>query len=271
MSQIAVLIPVYNDQTGLDKSISSFLHEIPLDIFIIDDGSEPKIIIKENVIKNQSQHQFFLYRLDTNQGIVSALNFGLSLILQEGYEFVARLDAGDTIIAGRFEHQACFLKENPEYSLVGGQANFLDLNGCVKYEEEFPCEFDVIKRFIYSRSCFLHSAIFLRTSVFKETGLYSHNYDAAEDYELYVRLVSQGYKCCNLDCFVINYYINPCGISLSKRRRQLLSRLKVIIKYFQPLEIYSWIGVLKHVILLILPVSLVTFLKRRMKFYRGWI
>jgi len=41
MSRVALLIPVYNNQDGLERSLASLTGEVPLDIVVVDDGSTP--------------------------------------------------------------------------------------------------------------------------------------------------------------------------------------------------------------------------------------
>ncbi len=264
--KIALLIPVYNDQEGLERTLSSLPVEVPLDVMVVDDGSSPSIRLPGL----PSPHRGFLLRLDKNRGIEHALNHGLTWILERGYQYVARLDAGDIALPSRFAKQLTFLEEHPEYALVGGQVRFVDREGREIFRERFPMHHDDIRRIMHARSCFIHPAVMMRAEVLREVGLYSDRFKAAEDYELFFR-ITRRFKVANLEEYVALCEVNPRGISLSKRRRQVLSRLKVMLLYFDPFLKESWLGLVKNTVLLFLPVPWIQKLKRLLENWRGWL
>ncbi len=263
INRIALLIPVYNNQKGLAISLSSIQDEI-VDIIVVDDGSEVPIQISADLLHANIN----LIRLEKNQGITSALNEGLRYILDKGYKYLARLDAGDIVLPVRFLKQFTFLEKNPNYALVGGQVKFVDPNGQELWKERFPTKYEDIKRIMHSRNCFIHPAVMMRTDVLRELGGYSADYPAAEDYELFMRIVKR-YSVANLDEVVLVCEVNPFSISIQKRRRQVLSRLKVMLRYFDPAIKESYLGILKNVFLLTLPYSFVITIKKTFFEKRG--
>ncbi|GLV47211.1 glycosyl transferase [Thermus sp. LT1-2-5] len=266
MNRIAVLIPVYKDQAGLEKSLSTLPAEVPLDIVVVDDGSQPPIQLPNL----PGEHKGYLLRLEQNVGIERALNYGLNWILERGYEYVARLDAGDVSLPGRFLHQMEFLDKNPEYALVGGQVEFVDDEGREVFRERFPTKYEDIRRIMHARSCFIHPAVMFRASVLREVGLYSEAYEAAEDFELFFR-ITRRYPVANLERVVLRCHVNPRGISLTKRRKQVWSRLRIMVRYFDPWVRESWLGLVKNALLLVVPVPWVRWLKQRLEGRRGWL
>lgn len=264
--RIALLVPVYKNQLGLERSLSTLPTEVPLDVVVVDDGSEPPI----SQPKVPEPHRIFLLRLQQNQGIEHALNYGLKWILEGKYEYVARLDAGDIALPGRFTKQLRFLESHPDYVLTGGQVRFVDISGREVFRERFPTEYKDIRRIMHARNCFIHPAVMWRTAVLREIGLYSDQYKAAEDFELFFRMARR-YKVANLDEYVVQCEVNPTGISLSKRRRQVLSRLRVMLRYFDPWKKESWLGVLKNTLLLYIPIAWVQNLKTKLENKRGWL
>src|SRR5215467_9925955 len=60
---------------------------------------------------------------------------------------------------------------------------------------------------------------------------------------------------------LVDYRISSGGISVSKRQRQLLDRLRLQIRYFAPLQWRCWTGVAKTLMLFAVPRRLVTTLK----------
>lgn len=265
-AKVALLVPVYNDQAALERSLLSLPTEIPLDVVVVDDGSQPPIRLPNL----PAPHKGYLLRLESNRGIEHALNHGLEWILTRGYAYVARLDAGDIALLGRFAKQVSFLESHPDYALVGGQVQFVDSTGHEVFREHFPTKYEDIRRFMHARNCFIHPAVMIRTSVLREVGMYSDQYKAVEDFELFFRITWR-YPVANLEEIVLLCHVNPQGISLTKRRKQVWNRLRVMVRYFDPYVKESWLGLIKNALLLILPVPLVQHLKRRLEGWRGWL
>ncbi|WP_026174896.1 glycosyltransferase [Thermus igniterrae] len=264
-SHVALLIPVYGDQKGLEKTLSTLPSDLPLDVVVVDDGSHPPLVLPPV----GEPHRAFLLRLDTNQGITRALNHGLHWVLERGYPYVARLDAGDLALPGRFGRQLRFLEENLEYGLVGGQVRFVDLEGRETHRERFPTEDWEIRRVMHARNVFMHPAVMMRTEALKKVGLYRETYPAAEDYDLFFRLMRH-YKVANLPEEVLVCRINPGGISLRKRRQQLRTRLRILAENFEPGLKESWLGLAKNLALFLAPTPLVFWAKRLLKGRGGW-
>ena len=264
--KIALLIPVYNNPEGLRRSLESLPLEVPLDVVVVDDGSDPPLSLPEV----PPPHRTFLVRLERNGGIVRALNEGLRFILERGYAYVARLDAGDLALPGRFSAQLRFLEERPECALVGGQVRFVDMEGRETHHEAFPTEDGAIRKAMRGRNVFIHPAVMIRTQALREVGPYRGGYPAGEDYELFFRLMRR-YRVANLGEAVVVYQVNPRGISLQRRRAQLLSRLRVQLENFDPGLKESWLGVVKTLALLLTPWSVVQGLKRRLSGRSGWL
>jgi len=257
-SQIALLIPVYNAQEELERSIQSLpSDDEAVHIVVVDDGSVPRI----EPPTPPDPHTLTLLRLDTNQGIEAALNYGLKWILEREFPYVARLDAGDVSLSGRFRKQKRFLEEHPECRLVGGQALIADPAGEVVARCHYPIDPGRIKRVMHYRNCFAHPAVMLRSEVFTTTGLYREDYPAAEDYELFWRVV-RGSCAANLDTYVVQYVADPDGISLTRRRKQLLSGLRLMLHHFDFFAYESYIGIIKNLLLLLLPSSVNWAIKR---------
>lgn len=264
--QTALLIPVYDNQDGTVKSLSAITSEVMIDIVVVDDGSAPPINLPERI----NSHSIFVIRLEKNHGIEYALNAGLAWILERDYIYIARLDAGDIPLPGRFAKQIAFLETHLEYAMVGGQVWFLNEKRQKIFDEVSPTEDANIRRVMHARDCFSHPAIMIRAQVLREVGFYSDKYKDAEDYELFFR-VMQRHKVANLPDRILEYEVRPGGISLKKRRRQILSRLKIMLHYFDPLVMESYLGLLKSTVLLITPYNWVVVAKKFLGERReGW-
>lgn len=258
MNDICVLIPHYNNPRGLSKSIQSINENV--DLLIVDDGS--KTLFDEDDIKNgfSGQGSFTFIYLDNNAGIEEALNTGLRHIDKVGkYQFVARLDCGDICHQDRFIKQYSFLKKNSEIAMVGTWAKVLDLDDNFLFNVTPPLDHTVLQKKMYFNCMFIHPSVMFRSSIISKIGYYPYDFEAAEDYAFFFNVI-KNYKTANIGEYLISYQIDPNSISSVKRKRQVLSRIKVIWRHFY-IGYYPIVGLLRNSILLLLPISFINGIK----------
>lgn len=178
--EIAVLLPVYNYQTGLEKTLESMRSEKDLfDIVLVDDGSTPPVdLTKFNDIK------IILVRHDKNLGIVKALNTGMQYIFDKGYKFIAFINSGDISINNRFRKEQDFLNNNPEVGLVSSWYRLIDNNEkpflVISRKQKEDSE---IRKYIYYENIICEPSVMLRADSAKKTGLFLEEFSYATDYE----------------------------------------------------------------------------------------
>jgi len=263
MNSVIVLIPHYNNIEGLLKSVSSIGENENVDVLIVDDGSFDKIE-EDRVYKSFKANGFlFINHLELNLGIEHALNIGLEIILEKGYKFTARLDCGDTCVFNRFKIQETFLEINKEIVLVGSDVNFTDKQGRVLYSLKTPANDADIKRKMFINAMHIHPTIMFRNKILKSIGLYPIDFKAAEDFAFFFKII-QEYKVANINSILVNCELNPDGISFIQRKIQAKNRIKIILKYFY-IGIYPIYGLIRSVILYILPLKVLIFMKRVFK------
>lgn len=229
--ELVVLIPHYNDLRGLYKSLGSISEMISLDVLIVDDGSIEKPDLELLKSKFDKINNIKILFLDNNLGIASALNEGLHYINNcKSYKYIARLDTGDTCVANRFRIQYNYLEENPEVYLLGTWANCVDETGNILYQFEHSTNTKKIKKYMYFRNEFVHSSVMFRSEAINKIGYYPTLY--TEDYAYFFKFV-KNYKTENLPLHLINYEINPNGLTMKNRKTWLRSRMQVIIANFE--------------------------------------
>jgi glycosyltransferase involved in cell wall biosynthesis len=251
MTRVAVLMPYYHHPVGLRRSLNSLRGEAEsFSLYVVDDGNVPPLQI------NPGDYPFTIHvlRLEKNSGIVAALNFGLEKILADGFDFIARLDAGDDWIPGRLTAQRDFLLAKPNYVWVGSWATAVGAGGKDLFTLKYPENDAGIRKYVRINSPCCHPAVMLRASAVRAAGNYSDNYPAAEDYEFFWRLLNFG-QAANLPYPWLRYELNAAAPSIStqRRERQLQSRLKLQIEKFDPATPLAWWGILRTMILLLVP------------------
>jgi hypothetical protein len=110
---------------------------------------------------------------------------------------------------------------------------------------------------------FIHPSIMFRIKVIDEVGLYPTNYKYAEDYAYFFKIIKK-LKTANINKILLQYEVNPKGLSINKRKQQLRSRLKIILDNFDG-SFYAFYGLFRNLILYFLPYSLIFLLKRFLK------
>jgi glycosyltransferase involved in cell wall biosynthesis len=248
--RLAVLMPVFNDHVGLERSLASLAEDdSDFDVFIVDDGSNPPLQIPPDL-----PYEVQLIRQEPNQGITAALNAGLKQIAEGGYEYVARLDACDLSLPGRFAAQLAFLDSHPEHAVVGTATRRVDTRGNLLFYTRPPCDDHAIKRMLRYRTCITHASSMMRLRTVQAYGFYRNKFPGGEDYDLWMR-IGRKYKLANLGkVFLV---VEVRGGSITSRRQQLLlTRLRLLATHFDPWSIHSYLGLVANSISLLAPRTL---------------
>lgn len=242
--RLAVLIPVYNGQEDFARSLTSLVGDRErFEVVAVDDGSTPPITVPEGL-----PFKVTPIRMAQNVGITRALNAGLEWIAAAGFPYVARLDAGDLSLPGRFTAQMTFLDAHPAHALVGTFAEIVDERGRHLYEFRRPGTHAGLLRELCYRNGFCHPSVMMRISALRDVGFYADKYPGGEDYELWLRLARR-YQVANIDrVFVVK---EESRSSISARRLRLgLSRLRLQSHHLNPLSIHSYLGIARSTVLL---------------------
>lgn len=252
-SRLVVLIPFYGKVDALSASMESLAAETyPHDVIVVDDGNPQPVDVLQN-------SRVTVLRHPRNAGITAALNTGLQFAIDQKYEFIARLDAGDLIVSGRLAKQVAFLQRNPNCKLVGGHAVFTDETGDVLFRWAPPCRSEELLRTLHRRCCFLHPTVMFRADVFRAVGLYRNDYPSAEDFDLFFRIAKR-FETANVRDIVLRYEVSRASISSRRRKEQLRSKLRIVTANFNPGLIESYMGVAEATLGCILPRSVTTML-----------
>ena len=120
MPKISVIIPSYNSAHCLPDAIDSILAQDyqNLEILVVDDGStdNTKDVINSyinSVKKNRSCRILYVYK--ENGGVSSARNVGIE---NARGEYIAFLDADDTLLENSISQRVAFMEENQEVGIV---------------------------------------------------------------------------------------------------------------------------------------------------------
>jgi glycosyltransferase involved in cell wall biosynthesis len=251
---VAVIIPVFNGQEDFAATMASLNHSTePQDIIVVDDGSDPPL--------NVGEFDVHLIRFSHNMGIVAALNTALEFTLARGYAYIARIDVGDFAHPDRLLKQVRYLDQHPACMMVGCDTDFFTADGRYQFTIAPPRSQKSLASGLRERSWLLHSTIMFRASVFESVGLYTSEFEAAEDHEICLR-IAEKHPISVVPERLATVVSSPNGISIRKRRTQLMSRMRIQLRYFRWTCLKSWTGLFKTLVSISLPLSLARWVKR---------
>ncbi len=221
MNKIAVVLPVYKrDKVDyLSKAIESIALQSYKDyhIYIGVDGPVGDDI-KDYLNLIGGQNKVSVVWFDENRGLACVLNDLLDICFDEGYEYIARMDADDISLPDRLEKQMAYLEDHPEVDVVGGAIDEInekgDKRGKVIVYPETP---DECRAFFSKRNPHAHPAVLFRKRFFEKAGCkYRPEYRQNQDTMLWYDGLMAGTQHANIPDVVLNFRMTD---SLFKKRR----------------------------------------------------
>lgn len=196
----SVLMSVYYKEQAefLDYSIKSMINQtIPPDEFVIvEDGPLTKEL--NDIIdsyQNKFEELFNIIKIPVNGGLGLALQKG---VLKCKNELIARMDSDDYSFPDRMEKELEIFDEHPEFGLVGTNVNeFKENIEQVICQVVLPESQEEIYEFSKKRCPFRHPTLLYKKSEVLKAGNYREFY-LCEDYDLYVRMLTNGCQCFNI-------------------------------------------------------------------------
>jgi glycosyltransferase involved in cell wall biosynthesis len=222
--KISILLPAYNAEKTISKSIESILNQSykNFELIILNDGSTDST---QEIINTYSDPRIVAMENESNIGLINTLNKGFTL--SKG-TFIARIDADDIWIdVDKLSNQVDFLIKNPNHVLVGTQA--IIKNGKGNSQTCYPLSDSEIRKSILSKNPFLHSSIVFKKDVLREIPYRKEDY-LVEDYSLWLRLGLLG-KFANLPDYSLEYLVNPTGETQKNNLKQTNNSFRLIKEY----------------------------------------
>ncbi len=215
MRPLGVVVNVYNAAAFLRPAIDSLLAQsfADFELVAIDDGSTDASL---EILRSYSDPRLRILENSRNLGIPTTLNRGLAALATP---LVARLDADDLALPGRFGRQVEFLAARPELALVASDAHYIDELGRSFALCTGPTSPEEIRARLPIGDCIVHSSVIYRADCVRAVGGYREELPLASDYDLWIRL-SERYPLASLAEPLVGYRVHRAQVSIRKLRLQ---------------------------------------------------
>lgn len=203
--KVTVLMAVYNGENYLKLTIESILNQTfkDFEFVIVNDGSTDST---SDIIKSYKDPRIVLHDNKTNIGQTKSLNVGLNL--SKG-KYIARTDAGDVSLPMRLEKQVKYIEKSPVITVLGTSAFRYNELGKIIDVVRMPSSKAAILQRIFFTTPVVHVSVLMKREVILSFGGYDENYYILADYELWSRLIKNGYIFANMRNVLVGYRVSP--------------------------------------------------------------
>lgn len=194
---ISILLAVYNGEKYIKESIDSVLNQTFGDFELLiglNNCSDNTLSIVESY--NDARIRIFLY---DEKGKAKTLN---KLIDECKYDWIAIQDSDDIWLNKKLETQ---LKYINEYDIIGTFCKYIDKDGYIIGEPHISTNHKDIERLSFSGI----NQIINMSAIFKKSDLCKWDETiGVEDYELWLKLMYNGYKSINISDYLVYHRIH---------------------------------------------------------------
>lgn len=230
MVNVSVIIPTHNRGKFLRRTIDSVLKQTykKYEIIVVDDGSTDNT---REIVQTYGKKVRYIYQ--KNAGPSAARNKGIK---NARGKYIAFLDSDDEFLPDKLKIQMKYLEEHPKCSFLYSYYYNVDKKGRVlKLREPKKCKKKSELRFLLLTKVFTvrTSTVVVKKEVFEEVGYFNEDYPYSQDWDMWLRIVSQ-------------YKGNCIKVPLAKYRLHNDNRSSKAIKKFHPaiyrhaMKLYGW-------------------------------
>jgi glycosyltransferase involved in cell wall biosynthesis len=223
---VTVVLAVFNGAAYIVEAVTSILAQTYRDfeLLVIDDGStdETRALLAPLAAADARLRVF----AEPHRGLVGSLNYGISVARGS---LIARMDADDVALPGRFAAQVAYLDTHSDCVVVGTSILKVNADGITATKKStaswhrpmfaplaFPPQIGGVP----------HPTAMIRASALAAVGGYRLYFYNAEDRDLWARLWTVG-RVHQLPEVALRYRVHAGSVTRQKRGEQLLSHMLV--------------------------------------------
>ena len=226
MAQVSVIVTTYNRKEYLTETINSILNQTfsDFELIVVDNFSEYDFF---ELIASFNDKRIRGFQNANNGVIATNRNIGIK---HARYEYLAFCDDDDLWISNKLETQLQFLI-NQKFDLVYSNTNLVYETGQIK-QTNYK-NINNISKLLKHNQITLSSVVLRnnRKVLFNE----QNSFVALEDYELWIRLILEGYRFKFVESPLVNYRVIKTSVSqqskLKNEKINLNFRIFLLKKY----------------------------------------
>lgn len=227
MPIISVIIPAYNAEKTLEKTIESVLQQTFFDweLIIINDGSQDSTVEVVSRIRDP-RIQLFSY---PNAGVSASRNRGIA---KASGEFIAFLDADDLWTPDKLEASLQALQANPQAAVAYSWTDYIDESGqFFRPGNHLTENGNVYAKLLLGFFLENGSNALIRKQALTEVGGFDESLAGPEDWEISLRLARQ-YQFIAVPIPQVLYRLSPQSASsnIEKMELQYLRMLDLVFQ-----------------------------------------
>lgn len=201
---------VYNEsESEIRDAIQSILSQdySNLEFIIVNDNPENANISK--ILYTYDDDRIKIFNNEKNLGLALSLNNGIK---QARGEYIARMDADDISAVDRISKEVFYL-EQCGYDMVTTNRYYIDEKGdVIRKKASLPDKDRDIRALLKWGSFICHPSVLIKKEVVDNLNGY-RNFKTAQDYDLWLRLLSNGYKIGVLNEYLLYYRVRENSIT----------------------------------------------------------
>jgi glycosyltransferase involved in cell wall biosynthesis len=212
---ITLCLPIYNAERFLAECIRSIQAQTLADFRVIAvlDGCQDR---SEEILMELKDERFTVIKKDRNEGVVVASNL---VIEQTTTPFGGRMDADDIMLPERLEKQQDFLLSHPDVDVVGTWFDYINEHSQkIRDAFPFPANHDDIKAGFRVRNSIGGCTVLFRSERIKQLGGYTDQDPFAEDLNLWLKCLANGYQFANIPEVLLRYRLSDGQLSKDKQK-----------------------------------------------------
>lgn len=221
MPRVSVLIPVFNRERYLAQAIQSVLSQsfADFELLLLNDGSDDR---SGEIAAHAAKMDNRVVLVDgPRHGVVYQRNLGVKMAKAN---LIALMDSDDISLPGRLASQVLFMEARPECVALGTQALRIDEDGLPINEWRVPEsheQIDAAHMNGESGMIINPTAMMRKHAVLQAGGYRDGFYNAAEDYDLFLRLGEIG-QLANLPQVLLQYRLHVESLTWARAEQQRL-------------------------------------------------
>ncbi|MGE1062806.1 glycosyltransferase [Megasphaera paucivorans] len=264
---VSVIMGTFNSNFHrLEIAIESILYQTysNWEFIICDDGSTNGTY-EWLCEKYLHDNRFMILQNTTNQHLAATLN---KCIFCSHGKYIARMDDDDYSYPDRFFKEISVLEQDANLALVSSSTDIFDGTKIIGINKSLP---NPQKKDFLWGSCFVHPVTMFRKSALLAVNNYRTQWITkrpAEDYDLFMRLYSAGYRGINIQESLLRYYVNPQAM---KKRKYIFRVEEAFTRFygFKDMGVLfpiGWIYVFKPLFVGLIPSKMLFLLQKKITF-----